>query len=141
MDASGFEPCKQPPLESLRALVEESKIDVPHSLPPMAAGVFGYLRYDMVRLMAKLPAPNPDAIGIDDAVLVRPTLIVVFDAVKDAMTVVTPVRREGVVTAKAAHARAIERLEAVVDALEKPLPERETPPDSDPLKIATTSNT
>jgi anthranilate synthase component 1 len=140
-DLSAFEPCKQPPLESLRALVEESKIDVPHSLPPMAAGVFGYLGYDMVRLMEKLPAPNPDAIGIDDAVLVRPTLIVVFDAVKDAMTVVTPVRPESGVSAKAAHARAIERLEAVVDALEKPLPGQETPPDSDPLKIATTSNT
>ena len=49
----------------------------------MAAGVFGYLGYDMVRLMEELPASHPDPIGIPDAVLIRPTLVVVFDAVKD----------------------------------------------------------
>ena len=49
----------------------------------MAAGVFGYLGYDMVRLMEDLPPPNPDPIGIPDAMLVRPTIIVVFDAVTD----------------------------------------------------------
>ena len=38
--------------------------------------------------------PNPDPIGIPDAVMVRPTIVVVFDAVKDAITVVTPVRPE-----------------------------------------------
>ena len=68
----------------------------------MAAGVFGYLGYDMVRLMEELPAANPDPIGIPDAILIRPTSIVVFDAVKDEITVVTPVRPEPGVTAKAA---------------------------------------
>ena len=86
-----FEPYSEPPLQALRALISESRIALPDSLPPMAAGVFGYLGYDMVRLMEELgPSPNPDPIGIPDAVLVRPTLIVVFDAVKDAITVVTP---------------------------------------------------
>ena len=44
--------------------------------------------------MEKLPSPNPDPIGLPDAVLVRPTIVVVFDAVKDTITVVTPVRPE-----------------------------------------------
>ena len=47
----------------------------------MAAGIFGYLGYDMVRLMEKLPDPNPDPLGLPDAILIRPTLVVVFDAV------------------------------------------------------------
>ena len=68
----------------------------------MAAGIFGYLGYDMVRLMEELPQPNPDPIGIPDAVLVRPTIVVVFDAVKDAITVVTPVRPQTGITADAA---------------------------------------
>jgi anthranilate synthase component 1 len=140
-DPNAFEPCGEPPLAALRTLVAESKLDLPHALPPMAAGVFGYLGYDMVRLMEKLPQPNPDPIGIADAILIRPTLIVVFDAVKDAITVITPVRPATGVTAKAAHARALDRLSAVVDALEKPLPSQEATPDFDPLKIATTSNT
>src|SRR3954466_3298099 len=37
------------PLESLRVLVRETRMDVPHGLPPMAAGLFGYLGYDMAR--------------------------------------------------------------------------------------------
>ena len=48
----------------------------------MAAGVFGYLGYDMVRLMEELPPANPDPIGMPDAVMMRPTIVVVFDAVK-----------------------------------------------------------
>src|SRR6185312_17349117 len=119
--AESFEPCGTPPLDALRALIAESRIELPDALPPMAAGVFGYLGYDMVRQMEHLPADKPDPVGIPDAVMVRPTLIVVFDAVKDAMTVVTPVRPERGVDAKAALARAMERLAAVVDALDRPL--------------------
>ena len=98
-----FVPCNEPPLEALRALVAESAIELPDALPPMAAGIFGYLGYDMVRLMEKLPSPNPDPIGLPDAVLVRPTIVVVFDDVKDTITVVTPVRPEKGVSAKSAH--------------------------------------
>jgi len=116
-----FEACAPPPLQALRALIAESRIALPDALPPMAAGVFGYLGYDMVREMEHLPANKPDPIGIPDAVMVRPTLIVVFDAVKDAMTVVTPVRPERGVDATAALARAMERLAGVVDALDRPL--------------------
>src|SRR5260370_3440693 len=54
-----FAPCPQSPLEALRALVAESRIALPHDLPPMAAGLFGYLGYDMGRLMEDLPAPKP----------------------------------------------------------------------------------
>ena len=45
-------------------LIAESKIALPDDLPPMAAGVFGYLGYDTVRLMEDLPASHPDPIGI-----------------------------------------------------------------------------
>src|ERR1700761_9600396 len=99
---SAFAPCPQPPLEALRALIAESRIVLPDDLPPMAAGVFGYLGYDMVRQMEELPASHPDQIGIPDALLIRPTLIVVFDAVKDSITVVTPVRPAPGVSAQAA---------------------------------------
>ena len=140
-DPKAFQPCGVPPLEALRALVAESKLEVPHNLPPMAAGVFGYLGYDMVRLMEKLPAPNPDPLGNPDAILIRPTVIAIFDAVKDMIMIITPVRPEKSVSARAAHTRAVERLSAVVDALEKPLPRQEAAPAFDPLKIATASNT
>jgi anthranilate synthase component 1 len=136
-----FEPCTAPPLEALRALIAESRIALPDALPPMAAGVFGYLGYDMVREMEHLPAVKPDPVGIPDAVMVRPTLIVVFDAVKDAMTVVTPVRPERGVDAKAALARAMERLAAVVDALDRPLDKSLAEYVEGPLHVTPQSNT
>ena len=88
----------------------------------MSAGVFGYLGYDMVRLMEELPAPNPDPIGIPDAILVRPTIVVVFDAVKDSITVVTPVRPREERRRDRRRSRAlIERLGRVVESLDRPL--------------------
>ena len=136
-----FTRCNEPPLAALRALIAESRIALPEDLPPMAAGVFGYLGYDTVRLLEELPAPNPDGIGIPDAVLIRPTLVVVFDAVKDTITVVTPVRPEPGVAATAAFARASERLSAVVEALDRPLDKSAAAPEPGPLEVAAKSNT
>ena len=45
--------------QALRALIAESRIALPDGLPPMAAGVFGYLGYDMVRLMEDCRRPIP----------------------------------------------------------------------------------
>jgi anthranilate synthase component 1 len=136
-----FTACPQPPLEALRALIAESRIDLPGGLPPMAAGLFGYLGYDMVRQMEKLPEPNPDPIRIPDAVMVRPTLIVVFDAVKDNITIITPVRPQSGVDAKAALSRAIERLAAVVESLDRPLNKSVADVDAGAIDVPSISNT
>src|SRR5579862_487920 len=136
-----FTPCPEPPLEALRALIAESRIALPDTLPPMAAGVFGYLGYDMVRQMEQLGPPNPDPVGIPDAVLVRPTIVVVFDAMKDSITVVTPVRPEQGVAGKAALARAVERLAGVVESLDRPLDKSLSEADAGPLEVAPKSNT
>jgi anthranilate synthase component I len=136
-----FTPCPQPPLDALRVLIAESRIVLPESLPPMAAGLFGYLGYDMVRLMEELAPPNPDPIGIPDAIMVRPTVVIVFDAVKDSILVVTPVRPDPGVTAAVAFTRASERLSAIVDALDRPLDKEAAGGPAGPLTIPPTSNT
>jgi len=116
-----YQPMSEPTLAALRRVIGESRIRLPASLPPMAAGVFGYLGYDMVRLMEELGEPNPDPLGLPDAILFRPTTIVIFDAVKDEVTIVSPVRPVKGVRADQAHARAIDRLMAVVDTLDASL--------------------
>jgi anthranilate synthase component 1 len=136
-----FTPCPELPLQALHKLIAESRIALPDSLPPMAAGVFGYLGYDTVRLIEELPPPNPDPVGIPDAVLVRPTVVAVFDAVKDSLTVVTPVRPDKNVDAKTALTRARERISAIVDALDKPLDKSLADYDEGPLDVPATSNT
>src|SRR5258708_1739581 len=133
-DKDASHPCREPPLAALRAFINESRFLLPDSLPPMAAGVFGYLSYDMVRLMEELPSPNPDPIGIPDAVLVRPTVVIIFDSVLDTLTLVTPVRPAKGVPAEAALARAVDRLTAVGDALDRALAQQPAGPGAEGLK-------
>ena len=134
IEPDAFVPCPGKPLEALRALLAESRIDLPPGLPPMSAGVFGYLGYDMVRRMERLPPAKPDPIGVPEALLVRPTVMVVFDTARDEMAVVTPVRPAAGVAARAAYESAQARLDAVVAALEAPLDHQ--PPEVDPALLA-----
>ncbi len=102
------------PLTSLRALLAESAIELPEGLPPMAAGLFGFLGYDMIRLVEHLPDINPDPLGLPDAVMQRPSVVVVVDGVKGEVTVISPAWANSGLEARAAYAQAAER---VADAL------------------------
>jgi anthranilate synthase component 1 len=129
------------PLEALRALLKESAIALAEGAPPMAAGVFGYMGYDMVRLMEELPEPNPDGLDMPDAMMIRPTIMAIFDSVKDDVTVVTPVYVEDGISAKAAYARALERVSNIVEALDRPLDHGMSGRADAPPIVATRSNT
>jgi len=119
VNPDAFEPCDDDTLSSLRRVLDESYIDLPEDAPPMSAGIFGYLGYDTVRLMESLPNENPDRLHVPDGLLIRPTVMAIFDAVKDEVVIATPVRVQDGVSAKAAYARAQERIQEVVDDFEK----------------------
>lgn len=113
-DADSFAPQDGHPLETLRALIAESRMDMPADLPPIACGLFGYLGYDMIRLVEHLPDVNPDPLGLPDAVLMRPSVVAVLDGVKGEVTIVAPAWANSGLSARAAYAQAAER---VMDAL------------------------
>ena len=143
-DANSFEPCpvaaEKGALASLRAIVDETRLDLPDHLPPMAAGLVGYMGYDTVRLVERLPDNNPDNLGIPDGVFMRPTIMVIFDNVKDAVTIVTPVRPSEGVSARAAYSQAQERLADVVADFERPLPYSRSANDADLTLPEATAN-
>jgi len=118
-DRDAFEPCEAPPLEALRGLLAESAIDMPADLPAAAAGLFGYLGYDMIRLVEHLPDVNPDPLGLPDAVLMRPSVIAVLDGVKGEVTVVAPAWVGSGLSARAAYAQAAERVSDALRDLER----------------------
>jgi anthranilate synthase component 1 len=122
-----FVPETKQPLESLRALINETRLEVPAHLPPMAGGLVGYLGYDMVRQMEKLPTKNRDTIGVPEGIMMRPTLFAIFDNVNDELSLVTPVYPAGDVPADTAWPRALVRLDAAEAALERPLPHQPPP--------------
>ena len=53
----GFRPQPQGTLASLRALLKESELRLPPELPPMSAGIFGYMGYDTCLLYTS-PSPR-----------------------------------------------------------------------------------
>ena len=108
-------------LDSLRDLVAASRIELPAGLPPPAAGVYGSLGYDMVRLAETLPNVNPDPLGLPDAVMIRPSIVAVFDAIAQEIVLVTPARPVDGVSARQAYDAATARLQAVLNDLRAPL--------------------
>ncbi|MCA8887434.1 MAG: anthranilate synthase component I [Parvularculaceae bacterium] len=120
-EPDAFEPDQRAPLESLKSFIDSSAIDLGEDAPPMAAGVFGFFSYDMVRAMERLPNRPPPAVDTPDAVFIRPTLIAVFDNVKQEIILVAPARPEPGLSARAAFARAGERIADAVSDLAAPL--------------------
>jgi anthranilate synthase component 1 len=118
-DPDGWEDATTDPLASLRDLIAESAIDLPADLPPMAAGLFGYLGYDMVRLVERLPDVNPDPLGLPDAVMMRPSVVLVVDGVKGEVTVVSPAWANSGLSPRAAYAQAAERVMDAVRDLDR----------------------
>ncbi|NJM83415.1 MAG: anthranilate synthase component I, partial [Tabrizicola sp.] len=113
-DPQAFAPLPGHPLDTLRTLLSECRIDMPEALPAVAAGLFGYLGYDMIRLVEHLPHVNPDPLGLPDAVLMRPSVVAVLDGVKGEVTLVAPAWVASGLSARAAYAQAAER---VMDSL------------------------
>jgi anthranilate synthase component 1 len=114
-----FEPDKSAakPLEALKRLVRSTRMELPADMPPMAAGLYGYLGYDMVRQMERLPAPPPDPLGLPDAVLLRPTITAIFDNVRDQIILVTPVWPDAGRDAREAYDNATRRLQDTIAEL------------------------
>ncbi len=113
-------------LDSLRSLVARTRLTVPPELPPMAAGLFGALGYDMIRLVERLPDENPDPLGLPDAVMIRPSIVAIFDGLKQEIILVTTVRPDDR-SATAAYEDARERLDAAAADLRRPLPRPAAP--------------
>jgi anthranilate synthase component 1 len=107
----------------------------------MAAGLFGYLGYDMVRFIERLPEKAADPIGTPEAFLVRPTIIAVFDNVTSEITFVTPARKRAGQDAAQAYRAAEIRLQRALRALDRVLPRYFQQPERQSEAITPTSNT
>ena len=135
------EPDPRHPIEALRALIAESRIELPFELPPMIGGLFGYLGYEMVRQMERLPNPPLDDLGLPEAMLLRPSLFAVFDNVRDELTLAVPLRPDGSTDSDTLWARGQALLAQARDALSLELPLAEAPVDMiPPIPVEPRSN-
>ncbi len=118
LDGGKFKPLAEKPIDSLKHIQAEAKVDIPDALPPMAAGLFGYLGYDMIRQVEHLPSDNPDPINTPDAIMTRPTLIAIFDQIAQEVILTTTVRKRANISAKTAYSLAKARLFEAANDLE-----------------------
>jgi len=113
-------------LDMLRALVAECRAEMDPALPAALACLVGYFGYETVGLVEKLPRPAPNPIDLPDMLFVRPTMILVFDRLADALYLVAPVWKgsflEGEAGADRAIADALDRIDATAARLAAPLP-------------------
>lgn len=114
------------PLDDIRAILAKSKITaLDADLPPMASsGLFGFMGYDMIRMVEVIPDTNPDQLGIPDSVFIRPQILVIFDNIKHKICVTTPVYDHAgntSVSAEAVWERARTRINGVVQKIARPV--------------------
>jgi len=122
-DREAFAPCPLPTLDALRALVATCRMDVPAELPRALACLVGYFGYETIGLVERLPRPSRDALGVPDMIFVRPTVILIFDRLADALFIVSPVWPDPARAPDAIVADALDRIDSTAARLATaPLP-------------------
>ncbi len=126
-DRDAFVPEEADALDALRALVAECRAELDPVLPAALACLVGYFGYETVGLVEKLPRPPENSIALPDMLFVRPTVILVFDRLADALFLVAPVWKGSFADADRAVEQALERIDAVAARLAAPLPAQSAP--------------
>lgn len=118
------------PISNLHKLINISKIDweklshASYALPEMCAGIFGYMSYDMVRLMEKMPDNDlPDEIKIPDSIFIRPQILIVFDSLFDCALICSPIFSQNIENFDEIFTQATSRISNIEEVLKKPYEE------------------
>jgi anthranilate synthase component I len=124
-------------LATLEALLEVYRSPELADLPPLHAGLVGYMGYDVVREVERLPDVPPDDLGYPDALVVVIGQLCAFDHWRQRVVLVDNViTDEGWSDADAdrAYDRAVEHLDDLASDLFSPLhvPPLEPPDPTDP---------
>ena len=116
-DRTAFAPCPEPTLPALRSLVASCRMEVPPELPRALACLVGYFGYETVGLVEKLPRPAENPIGVPDMMFVRPTVVLIFDRLADALFLVAPVWPDSGRDPEAIVETAVEHIDSVAARL------------------------
>lgn len=121
-------PPQHDPLDPVRALLRRYQYAHDPNLPRFAGGAVGYIAYDYVRFLERLPDQTHDDLQTDDCCLMFPELLLIFDHVKHLIKVLVNVPPGA--DPKEQYRRASARIEQTLARLNRPLPP--PPPSEDP---------
>jgi anthranilate synthase component I len=121
LDREAFASCSGDALAELRALAATCRIDpMPEGLPPALACLVGYLGYETIGLVETLPRAADSPLALPDMLFVRPTVILVFDGLTNALFAIAPIWEAS--DPAAAVDRAGERIDAALSQLAQAAP-------------------
>ncbi|HUI49911.1 MAG TPA: anthranilate synthase component I [Acidimicrobiia bacterium] len=118
-------PNDQGTLALLEALLVHFRAPKLPELPPFHGGIVGWIGYDTVREIERLPSPADDDLGFPDAVCSMAGSVAAFDHFRQRLFLIEnvyPPRRADESTIDAMYDAAIARLERAVADLGQPLP-------------------
>lgn len=112
------------PLEALRIATKHLKSPVLPDLPPLTGGLVGYISYDAVRRLEKLPELTIDELKLPEITFILTTDLAVYDHFEGSLTLISnAINWDGSdERVDEAFARATSRLDAMESALRKETP-------------------
>jgi anthranilate synthase component 1 len=119
-------PLQQGILAATSSLLSHYKAPDLLGLPPLHGGLVGYLGYDVVREVERLPSPPPDEQGYPDAIIAVVGQIAAYDSWRQRVTLVEAVPVAPGTTVGALYDlydQAVHRLEAFAAEGARPVPE------------------
>ena len=132
-----FETSKDPLFELEKILKQFKHVPV-KGLPPFCGGAVGYLGYDTVRFIEKIPDKNPSRLDIPDALFIFTDTLVVFDHRDKKIKVVCNAFLDDFKNSAQAYEQACEKIEKLVHrlrAVAPPTQNRVLPGGTKPLKV------
>ncbi len=111
----------QDPLEFVRQLLRELKPAELPDLPPFAGGAVGYVSYDWVRYIERLPDANPDTLACPDVFFRFPERLLVHDRLRDRLTLIQIAEIDDPASADRLYDKAIRELDDFGRQLAGPL--------------------
>jgi len=131
-DRGAFSSCAGDALTELRSLADACRIDpMPEGLPPALACLVGYLGYETIGLVETLPRAPDSPLELPDMLFVRPTVVLVFDGLTNALFAIAPIWEAS--DPAAAVGRAGERIDAALSQLAQAAPAADQAPLPDNL--------
>jgi anthranilate synthase component I len=123
IDVSGSPPVqpeeREPPLAYVKRLLDACRAPQLDGLPPLHGGAVGYVGYDCVRELERLPNAPVDDLELPDLALLLTRTLVVFDHLMQRAFVITNVSRP--LDESSAYDDAVLRCEETIDRLGSPL--------------------
>ncbi len=102
---------RRDPLGELEKLLKRYRTVPVKGLPPFAGGAVGYLGYDTVRFIERIPDKNKDTLQLPDSIFIFTDTLFIFDRLNQKIKVVSNVFLDEFTSAEEAYAHACEKID------------------------------